>query len=128
MNCHYKSWSSTKKEGKYERGTERAQRKRCILTLDLKPTQIIGKREVIPRQTIPESSSLRKETVSEDILITSRTDNRKIMQHNRLTSGPSMRTTIAQLANNPAKIFHIIDIEKLLGINNLDDFIGNTSF
>ena len=39
-----------------------------------------------------------------------------------------MRTNMAQLANNPAKIFHIIDIEKLLGINNLDDFIGNTSF
>ena len=50
------------------------------------------------------------------------------MQHNRLTCGPSMRTTMAQLANNPAKIFHIINIEKLLGINNLDDFIGNTSF
>ena len=114
--------------GVKKRCTERAQRKRCILTLDLKPIQIIGQREVIPRQTIPESSCLRKETVSEDILITSRTDNRKIMQHNRLTSGPSMRTTIAQLANNPAKIFHIIDIEKLLGINNLDDFIGNTSF
>ena len=29
---------------------------------------------------------------------------------------------------NPVKIFHIIDIEKLLGIDNLDDFISNTSF
>ena len=30
--------------------------------------------------------------------------------------------------SNPAKIFHIIDIEKPLGIDNLDDFINNTSF
>ena len=29
--------------------------------------------------------------------------------------------------SNPVKIFHIIDIEKLFGIDNLDDFI-NTSF
>ena len=30
--------------------------------------------------------------------------------------------------SNPVKIFHIIDIEKLLGIDNLDDFISNISF
>ena len=30
--------------------------------------------------------------------------------------------------SNPVKIFHIIDIEKLLGIDSLDDFINNTSF
>ena len=30
--------------------------------------------------------------------------------------------------SNPVKIFHIIDIEKFLGIDNLDDFIRNTSF
>ena len=30
--------------------------------------------------------------------------------------------------SNPIKIFHIIDIEKLFGINNLDDFISNSSF
>ena len=30
--------------------------------------------------------------------------------------------------SNPVKIFHVIAIEKLLGINNLDDFISNTSF
>ena len=30
--------------------------------------------------------------------------------------------------SNPVKIFHIIDIEKLLGIDNLDDFMSNTSF
>ena len=30
--------------------------------------------------------------------------------------------------SSPVKIFHIIDIEKLLGIDNLDDFISSTSF
>ena len=30
--------------------------------------------------------------------------------------------------NNPVKIFHIIDIEKFLGIDNVNDFISNTSF
>ena len=30
--------------------------------------------------------------------------------------------------SNPVKIFHIIDIEKLFGIDNLDDFISITSF
>ena len=30
--------------------------------------------------------------------------------------------------SNPVKIFHIIDIEKLFGIDNLDDFISNASF
>ena len=30
--------------------------------------------------------------------------------------------------SNSVKTFQIIDIEKLLGIENLDDFINNTSF
>ena len=30
--------------------------------------------------------------------------------------------------SNPVKIFYIIDTEKLFGIDNLDDFISNTSF
>ena len=30
--------------------------------------------------------------------------------------------------SNPVKIFNIIDIEKLFGIDSLDDFISNTSF
>ena len=30
--------------------------------------------------------------------------------------------------SNPVKIFHIIDIEKLTGIDNLNDFISSTSF
>ena len=30
--------------------------------------------------------------------------------------------------SNPVKIFHIVDIEKLLGIDNLDNFIISNSF
>ena len=30
--------------------------------------------------------------------------------------------------SNPVKLFHIVDVEKLLGIDNLDDFINSTSF
>ena len=30
--------------------------------------------------------------------------------------------------SQPAKIYHIIDIEKLLSVGNLDEFINNTSF
>ena len=30
--------------------------------------------------------------------------------------------------SNSVKFFHIIDIEKLFGIDSLDDFISNTSF
>ena len=30
--------------------------------------------------------------------------------------------------SQPTKIHHVIDIKKLLGFDNLDDFINNTSF
>ena len=30
--------------------------------------------------------------------------------------------------NQPTKIHHVIDIEKVLGLDNLDEFINNTSF
>ena len=30
--------------------------------------------------------------------------------------------------SEPRKIYHIIDIKKLLGVDNLDDSINNTSF
>ena len=29
--------------------------------------------------------------------------------------------------SQPAKIYHIVDIEKLLGVDNLEDFINNPS-
>ena len=30
--------------------------------------------------------------------------------------------------SQPVKIYHIIDIKELLGVDNLDEFINNTSF
>ena len=32
------------------------------------------------------------------------------------------------MKSQPTKIHHVIDIEKLLGVDNLDEFINNTSF
>ena len=46
-----------------------------------KVTKIIGQRKAFCRQRVPESSCARKETVDIDILITSRNDDRKIMQY-----------------------------------------------
>ena len=45
----------------------------------LKATKIIGQRKAFYRQTIPEFSCVRKETVDIDILVTSRNGDRKIM-------------------------------------------------
>ena len=30
--------------------------------------------------------------------------------------------------SQPTKIHHVIDIKKLIGVDNLDEFINNTSF
>ena len=46
----------------------------------LKATKIIGQIKVFYRQRIPESSCARKETVDIDILVTSSSNDRKIMQ------------------------------------------------
>ena len=43
----------------------------------LKATKIIGQRKAFYRQTIPESSCARKETVDIDILVTSRNGDKK---------------------------------------------------
>ena len=48
----------------------------------LKAIYIIGQRKGFYRQSIPESSWTRKETVDIDILVTSRNGGRKIMQSN----------------------------------------------
>ena len=58
---------------------------------ELKATQIIGQRKAFYRQTIPEFSRARKETVDIDILVTSRNGDRKIMQSIRITSRPPSR-------------------------------------
>ena len=57
----------------------------------LKATKILGQRKAFDRQTIPESSHARKETVDIDVLVTSRNGDRKIMQSIRITSRPPSR-------------------------------------
>ena len=52
----------------------------------LKVTEIIGQRKAFYSQQIPESSSVRKETVNIDILVTSRNGDRKIMESIRIMS------------------------------------------
>ena len=57
----------------------------------LKATKIIGQRKAFHRQTIPESSHARQETVDIDILVTSRNGDIKIMQSIGITSRPPSR-------------------------------------
>ena len=61
------------------------------LNSGLKATKIIGQRKAFYRQRIPEFSCARKETVDIDILVTSRNDDKKIMQSIRITSRPSRK-------------------------------------
>ena len=49
------------------------------IILDLKGTQITGKKKALYRQRIPESSCARKDTVDIGILVTSRNGYRKLM-------------------------------------------------
>ena len=58
----------------------------------LKATKIIGQRKAFYRQRNPEFSCARTETVDIDILVTSRSDDRKIMLTKiRITSRPPSR-------------------------------------
>ena len=57
----------------------------------LKATKIRGQRRAFYRQRIPESSSVRKETVAIDILVTSRNGYRKIMRSISIASRPTLR-------------------------------------
>ena len=54
----------------------------------LKATKIMGQRKAFYSQRIPDSSCARKETVDIDILVTSRSGDRKIMKSIRITSTP----------------------------------------
>ena len=57
----------------------------------IKATKIIGQRKAFYRQTIPEFSCARKETVDIGILVISRNGDRNIMQSIRITSTPPSR-------------------------------------
>ena len=56
----------------------------------LQATKIIGQTKAFYKQRILESSCASKETVDINILLTSRTGGRKIMQSNRITSRPPL--------------------------------------
>ena len=53
---------------------------------EIKATKIIGQRKAFYRQKISEFSHARKETVDNDILVTSRNGDRKTMQSIRIQS------------------------------------------
>ena len=59
----------------------------------LKATKIIGQRKAFYRQGIPEYGCARKETDYIHIYVTSRNDDRKIIQPIRVTSRPPLRIT-----------------------------------
>ena len=55
----------------------------------LNATKIIGQRKAFYRQKIPKNSCVRKGTVDIDILVISRSGDRKIKQPIMLISGPA---------------------------------------
>ena len=57
----------------------------------LKAIQITGQRKAFYKQRIPECSCARKEIVDIDILVISRTGDRKAIQSIRIKSRPSSR-------------------------------------
>ena len=79
-----------KKVQKRLQATENLFRKNLQLKMSvnsgLKATKIIGQRKAFYRQSIPEFSCARNETVDIAILVTSRNGDRKIMQSFRITS------------------------------------------
>ena len=52
----------------------------------------MAQKKAFYKQRIPQFSCAKKETVDIDILVTSRNGDRKIMQSNRITSRPPLRT------------------------------------
>ena len=57
----------------------------------LQATKIIGQRKAFYRQTVSESSYVRKESLDIDILVTSKNGDSKITQSIRITSRPPLR-------------------------------------
>ena len=88
----------------------------------LKATKIIGQRKVFYRQRIPELSCARKETVHIDILVTSRTGHRKIMQSIRIKSRPPSRKKEAEPVEPvPKTIYKSNAYRKDLSWSHFDD-------
>ena len=79
----------------------------------LNATKIIGQGKAFYRLRIPESSCARKETVDLDILVTSKNDDRKIMQSMRITSRlPSRKRMWYQLSQFWRTSTKVIPLEK----------------
>ena len=57
----------------------------------LKATKVLDQRKTFYRKRIPESSCVKKEMVDIDILVTSRNDDRKIIQSIRIMRKPTSR-------------------------------------
>ena len=62
-----------------------------MLIFDLKPYQIIGQRKAFYKQRISESRCARGKTDEIYILVTSRNDDRKIMQSIRIIARPNTK-------------------------------------
>ena len=92
-------------------------RKNLQLNSRLKATKIIGQRKPFYRHKIPECSCARKETVEIDILVTSRSGDRKTIQPIRITSRPVSRIKkwklFSQLGWTPTKVILRKDVSWL---------------
>ena len=91
LNSHYEAWSCMKKNHKKIKAYEKSVWKKPTVkkisdNSRLTAIYIIGQRKAFYRQRIPEFSCARKGTVDIDILVTSRSGDRKIMQSIRITS------------------------------------------
>ena len=97
LNSHYKAQSSQEKQREKKHLEKLIIKnpdiKMVPINATLEAIQIIDQSKVFCKQRIPGSGCARKETVDRDILITSRNDERKIMQPIRITSRPPTRTT-----------------------------------
>ena len=79
----------------------------------LKATKIIGQGKAFYRQTIPEFSCAKKETVDIDILVTSRNGDGKTTELIRITSQlTSRKKEVEPVKPVPKNIYQIIPIEK----------------
>ena len=79
----------------------------------LKATNIIGQREAFHRQRILEFSCAKKETVDIDILVTSRNEDRKIMQSIRIMiRTPLRKSKWNQLSRFSRTSTKVIPVEK----------------
>ena len=90
LNSHYKAQSYKKKQQKkiktQEISLERTSSQQVSVNSTHKAIQIVGQRKAFYWQRIPKPSCVRKETVDIDVLVTSRSGDRRVMQSIRILS------------------------------------------